>query len=143
MSSDPAAHKLRLSLDAGASARQRFGLVLSIVLGLIAAGISYFGTRDVWSVAERPSDALVVARSDLAADPAWDIELPEGPHRDEFQSSCLICHSARLPFGQPPFGREKWTEIVHKMAAVYGAPVTTEDESRVVDYLLAARPPVP
>ena len=26
---------------------------------------------------------------------------PQGPHRDEFQTSCLICHSARLPLGQP------------------------------------------
>ena len=79
----------------------------------------------------------------MEAEPAWDIELPEGPHRDEFQTSCLICHSARLPLGQPPFGREKWAEVVHKMAAVYGAPITSEDESRVVDYLLAARPPAP
>ena len=68
---------------------------------------------------------------------------PEGPHRDEFQTSCLICHSARLPLGQPPFHREKWVEIVHKMVAVYGAPLTPEDESQVVDYLLAARPPGP
>ncbi len=65
----------------------------------------------------------------MATDPAWDIELPEGPHRDEFQTSCLICHSARLPLGQPPFDREKWAEIVHKMVAVYGAPMTPEDES--------------
>ena len=79
----------------------------------------------------------------VAADPAWDIELPEGPHRDEFQTSCLICHSARLPLGQPPFDREKWVEIVHKMVAVYGAPMTSEEESHVVDYLLAARPPWP
>jgi hypothetical protein len=77
------------------------------------------------------------------ADPAWDIELPEGPHRDEFQTSCLICHSARLPLGQPRFGRERWAEIVHKMVAAYGAPVTTEQQVEVVDYLLAVRPPGP
>ena len=93
--------------------------------------------------AGRRTDAAVVATSGVAADPAWDLELPEGPHRDEFQTSCLICHSARLPLSQPPFSREQWTAIVHKMAAVYGAPMTLEDESRVVDYLLAARPPVP
>ena len=29
------------------------------------------------------------------------------------------------------------------MVAVYGAPMTAEDESQVVDYLLAARPPGP
>ncbi len=79
----------------------------------------------------------------MAADPAWDIEMPEGPHRDEFQTSCLICHSARLPFSQPTFRREKWVEIVHKMVDAYGAPLTPEEESQVVDYLLAVRPPRP
>ena len=69
--------------------------------------------------------------------------MPEALHRAEFQSSCLICHSARLPFGQPPFKKEKWAEVVHKMVAVYGAPMTPKDESQVVDYLLAARPPAP
>ena len=129
--------------DADATHRQRFGLVLAVGLGLIAAGISYFGTRDAWVTADRRPDAEVVATSGVATDPAWDLELPEGPHRDEFQTSCLICHSARLPLSQPPFGREKWVEIVHKMVAVYGAPMTPEDESHVVDYLLAARPPGP
>src|SRR5208282_5970049 len=128
MSPEPTAeHNTRGHL-ADATRRQRFGLALAVVLGLIAA---------------RRPDPEVVAMSGVAADPAWDIELPEGPHRDEFQTSCLICHSARLPLGQPPFGREKWAEVVHKMVAVYGAPITSEDESRVVDYLLAARPPAP
>jgi hypothetical protein len=85
---------------------------------------SYFGTRDAWVIADRLPDATPAAPSGEEADPAWDIELPEGPHRDEFQTSCLICHSARLPLGQPRFGRERWTEIVHKMVAAYGAPVT-------------------
>ena len=93
--------------------------------------------------ADRGRDAEVEATSGCVAESAWDIELPEGPHRDEFQTSCLICHSARLPLGQPPFGREKWAEVVHKMVAVYGAPITSEEESRVVDYLLAARPLAP
>ncbi|MGB2608675.1 MAG: hypothetical protein WBC80_06840 [Isosphaeraceae bacterium] len=143
MSPEPTAERNTRSHFADATRRQRFGLALAVVLGLIAAGISYSGTKDAWVVADRRPDPEVVAMSGVAADPAWDIELPEGPHRDEFQTSCLICHSARLPLGQPPFGREKWAEIVHKMVAVYGAPITSEDESRVVDYLLAARPPAP
>ena len=123
--------------------RQRFGLILVVVLGVIAAGVSYVGTRDAWVSADRRPDAEAVAAVGAAADPAWDIELPEGPHRTDFQTSCLICHSARLPLGQPPFPKEKWAEIVHKMVAVYGAPINPEDESHVVDYLLAARPPSP
>ena len=61
----------------------------------------------------------------------------------DFQTSCVICHSARLPLSQPPFPREKWVEVVHKMVDAYGAPMTPEEESHVVDYLLAARPPGP
>ena len=140
MSSKPTTGHTPSGHDADATRRQRFGLILAVGLGLIAAGISYLGTRDAWVTAGRRPDAEIVATSGVAADPAWDFELPEGPHRDEFQTSCLICHSARLPFGQPTFRREKWAEIVHKMVAVYGAPMTPEDESRVVDYLLAARP---
>ncbi len=129
--------------DADATQRQRFGLILTGGLGLIAAGISYIGTRDAWVPADRRADAAPVATSGGTMDPAWDLDLPELPHRDEFQVSCLTCHSARLPLSQPTFHREQWVEIVHKMVAVYGAPLSPEDESRVVDYLVAARPPGP
>ena len=129
--------------DFDAAHRQRFGLILSAVLGVIATGIAYAGTRDMWRSNERRPDSEVVSSALTAADPEWDVELPSGPHRDEFETSCLICHSARLPLGQPPFGRQKWTEVVHKMVAVYGAPATPDDEARVVEYLLAVRPPGP
>lgn len=126
---------------ADATRRQRFGLSLALSLALIAAGVSYSGTRDAWVVADRRPEVTPVALSGVEVDSAWDIKLPEGPHRDEFQTSCLICHSARLPLGQPGFARAKWAEIVHKMVAVYGAPVTPPQEAEVVDYLLAIRPP--
>jgi hypothetical protein len=129
--------------EAEAINRQRFGLILAVGLSLIAAGVSYVGTRDVWVTADRRPDAEVVATSGVTSDLAWDLELPEGPNRADFQTSCLICHSARLPLSQPPFRREKWAEVVHKMVDSYGAPMTPEDESHVVDYLLAARPPGP
>ena len=93
--------------------------------------------------ADRPPKLTPSSLSSVEGNPAWDIELPAGPHRDEFESSCLICHSARLPLGQPGFRREKWAEIVHKMVAAYGAPVTPRQEAEVVDYLLAIRPPGP
>ena len=123
MSSEPTARHAPPGHDADATRRQRFGLVLAVVLGL-----------------DRRRDLLLRDEGRLgggrpASRPprswrrrAWRRTRPgisscrEGPHRDEFQTSCLICHSARLPFGQPPFGREKWAEIVHKMVAVYGAP---------------------
>ena len=126
-----------------ATRRQKYGLIFVGILGLLAAGFSYLGTRDAWVVADRSPGEEPEAPAVSPVDTAWDFELPEGPHRAEFQTSCLICHSARLPFGQPPFKKEKWAEVVHKMVAVYGAPMTPRDESEVVDYLLAARPPAP
>ena len=130
--------------QADATHRQKYGLILVGVLGMVAAGVSYLGTRDAWVVADRSQVVEPGASAISPVDTAWDFELPEGPHRAEFQTSCLICHSARLPFGQPPsFKKEKWAEVVHKMVAAYGAPMTPKDESEVVDYLLAARPPAP
>jgi mono/diheme cytochrome c family protein len=127
--------------DPDATRRQRFGLILAIGVGSIAGGFSYFGTRDVWETGDRPPSAAVAAPSVVATDPAWDLDIPEGPYRADFQTSCVICHSSRLPLSQPPFQKEKWVEVVHKMVDAYGAPMTPEEESHVVDYLLAARPP--
>ena len=141
MSPEPTMTRRDSGRDADATRRQRFGLALVMAVGLIAGGFSYVGTREDWVVADRRPEVTPVALAGEDADPAWDIELPEGPHRDEFQTSCLICHSARLPLGQPGFGRDKWAEIVHKMAAAYGAPVTPQQEAEVVDYLLVVRPP--
>jgi cytochrome c5 len=143
MSPEPTEEHAPPGHDADATHRQRFGLILAVGLGLIAAGFSYFGTRDAWVTAGRRPDLEVAAPSGVAMDPVWDLDLPEEPHRDVFQTSCLICHSARLPLSQPTFHREQWVEIVHKMVDAYGAPMTAEDESHVVDYLLAARPPGP
>jgi hypothetical protein len=147
MSSDASAsHEMRRA-SAGIARRQRFVLWLVAAVILIATVFSYLGTADSWvstppepEPEAEPKIATMLAPV-VAADPARDIELPAGPHRDEFQSSCLICHSARLPLSQPPFGRQKWAEIVHKMADAYGAPVSADDEARIVQYLLAVRPP--
>ena len=142
MSAEPLPEPLMPTAHPDAARRQRFGIVLVLVLISAATAISYFGTKDTWSVPSRP-DRQVVELSPVMAAPDWDLELPAGPHRDEFQTSCLICHSARLPFDQPPFRREKWAEIVHKMVAVYGAPVTPENEAKVVEYLLVVQPQAP
>jgi hypothetical protein len=143
MSPEPTTTRRVSGRDADATRRQRFGLDFALALGLIAGGISYVGTRGDWVVADRRPEVTPVVFSAVEADPAWDIQLPEGPHRDKFQTSCLICHSARLPLGQPGFGRKKWAEIIHKMVAAYGAQLTPQQEAEVVDYLLAVRAPGP
>jgi hypothetical protein len=117
--------------------RQRSGLIVLAILGLLAAGVSYWGTRDWWSTAALPSPA---SSSEIGA-PADEVVLPPGPHQAEFLATCIICHSARLPLHQPPFGREQWAEIVHKMVAAYGAPASPDEEAQIVGYLLAVQEP--
>lgn len=143
MSPEPTEGQTLPGPDPDATHRQRFGLILVLGVGAIAGVISYFGTRDFWVTGDRPFASAVAESSVVAMDPAWDLDFPPGPYRAEFQTSCVICHSARLPFSQPPFHRDKWVEVVHKMVDAYGAPMTPEEESHVVDYLLAARPPGP
>ena len=115
--------------------RLRFGLVLSGSLLTAAAVVAYFSVRDSWAVVPRPDET---ASSSVAAT-VDEIELPPGPHRAEFQTSCIICHSPRLALSQPTIPREKWAETVHKMVAAYGADLTPNDEARVVDYLIAVQ----
>ena len=118
---------------ASPSGRQRFGLALTGALLLAAAGASYLGVRGPTAVAPP------VGPAPSAAALPEEVEVPPGPHRAEFQTSCVICHSPRLALNQPPFKEAKWAEIVHKMVAAYGAPLTKDDEDRVVEYLLAAQ----
>jgi cytochrome c553 len=81
--------------------------------------------------AEGPVQTLVL--------PHESPDLPPGPHRDSTLTACTICHSTQLVLNQPPFPRAKWAEVVHKMVAVYGAPIPPEEEPRLVDYLTSVR----
>ena len=113
------------------------GGIASVLLMVVAVVVANRATRE--------SRQVVIAADSrtgsLPANPSGELNLPYGPHLQEFQDSCLTCHSARLPLGQPPFGRKKWAEIVNKMTVVYGAPMTPEAQSDVVDYILSVRPP--
>jgi hypothetical protein len=120
-----------------AAHRQRLGLIVLGVLGLVAGGLSFLGTRDSWQAAATPTSASVAGPFGTINEPA----LPSGPHQAAFQSGCIICHSARLPLTQPQLSREKWIEVVHKMAAAYGAPVSRDEEAEIVEYLLAVQAP--
>ncbi len=113
--------------------RLRFGLAIFVTLLAVASVAAYFSVRDSWAVAARPDGA---ASAQTAIE---ELELPPGQHRAEFQTSCATCHSPRLAFNQPTFPREKWDEIVHKMVAVYGAPITPDAQAHIAEYLTAAQ----
>ncbi len=52
------------------------------------------------------------------------------------QASCTMCHSAEYMRYQPPnAARPYWDAMVHRMKAVFKAPIADEDMPEIVDYL--------
>ncbi len=119
--------------------------ILVAVLFVVGAVVSYIGIQyqplsgpDTVPAAVPPTDPVV--RIEL---PHEDFAVPSGPHRERFQVNCTICHSPRLAFTQPPLPEKKWQEVVHKMVAVYGAPLGAEEEREIVGYLSAVHGQTP
>ena len=51
-------------------------------------------------------------------------------------ANCAICHSADYISTQPRMTRAQWTANVVKMQQKYGAPITTNQVDRLVEYLV-------
>jgi len=76
---------------------------------------------------------------------ARDIRLPPDavqlkpsalPGYAKAQANCVTCHSAEYMRMQPPTAaRPYWDAMVHRMKAVFKAPVADEDMPEIVDYL--------
>ena len=76
---------------------------------------------------------------------AKDIQLPPDvvqlkpsalPGYAKAQANCTMCHSAEYMRMQPPTAaRPYWDAMVHRMKAVFKAPVADEDIPAIVDYL--------
>jgi hypothetical protein len=120
--------------NANATGRQRFGLLLSGALLLAAGAAACFAVRGSWPISLRSDEAPATAAAVVG-----EIDIPPGPHREAFQTNCVICHSPLLPLNQPTVTQKQWTEVVHKMVSAYGAPMTPDDESHVVEYLTAVQ----
>ncbi len=121
---------------------RRLSIWLTVSVGLLTSLAAYFSLPGAArpapaepKVTPAPADSPIHAVTLIHDEP----ELPPGPHRDSFVSQCTICHSPRLIANQPPFPREKWSEVVHKMVTAYGAPVTAAQEPQIVDYLMTYR----
>lgn len=78
---------------------------------------------------------------------AKDLQLPPDtvqltpsplPGYAKAQANCTMCHSAEYMVYQPPnAARPYWDAMVHRMKAVFKAPVADEDMPAIVDYLTA------
>ena len=67
--------------------------------------------------------------------PSSDREFPPGPGVETVQGNCAACHSGGMVMNQPVLSRATWEAEVHKMIAVYKAPVSEEDAKTIVAYL--------
>ncbi len=77
-----------------------------------------------------------ITLTSLSADlPSSDREFPPGPGVDVAQANCVACHSVGMVMNQPVLSRAMWETEVHKMIAVYKAPVSDEDAKAIVAYL--------
>jgi cytochrome c5 len=68
-------------------------------------------------------------------------EMPAGPNLAVYQNHCVLCHSSRYVAMQPRFSKAVWEKEVKKMVDVYGAPITSDDQAQIVEYLVAIRGP--
>lgn len=59
--------------------------------------------------------------------PSSDREFPPGPGVEAAQANCASCHSVGMILIQPSLTHATWETEVHKMIAVYKAPVSEED----------------
>jgi hypothetical protein len=84
------------------------------------------------------SRGMVHTVSLLDAGPA----IPDGPNWPQFQAYCRLCHSPRMVLTQPRMSQEKWAGVVSKMVKTYGAPIPSDQEPALVEYLTAVRGPV-
>jgi hypothetical protein len=115
------------------------GAILIAVLGSLSFAIASPGQSSV-----RRGPALSMRWH--PGDPVYHIDVPmeephvpPGPHREEFTAVCRLCHSPRLALGQPVLTEKQWNAVVHKMVAVYQAPLSAEQERHIVAYLMAVQ----
>ncbi|AUW60195.1 cytochrome C [Sphingobium sp. SCG-1] len=89
----------------------------------------------------------VAAIASMAATPAKvmtytlpdteDLTLPAGEGSDLAATNCAACHSLDYIRSQPRGkGAQFWADEVHKMIAVYGAPIEPADEKIIAAYLV-------
>jgi hypothetical protein len=112
------------------------GVAALFLFGMLGTAVAYYGTQmppaAPGSAPKKDPSVGLVTRIQLPVD---DTPVPDGPHREEFRVACTVCHSPRLVFTQPHLTEKQWTAVVHKMTTKYGAPLSSEDEKRIVQYV--------
>ena len=81
------------------------------------------------------AEAPMTFRSEKVELPAGDRAFPGGDNATAINNNCVTCHSAGMVLNQPSLTKGEWAGEVHKMANVYKAPVSPEDQAAIIDYL--------
>jgi cytochrome c5 len=117
-----------------------YGVVLSLGTALV---VGLLMTGNAQQAGTAPSKAAKTVKNPVQEItlPEYPLELPPGPNLKVFESRCELCHSARYVTTQPRFPKTVWEKEVKKMAEVYGAPMTLEEQQQIVEYLVAIKGP--
>jgi hypothetical protein len=114
------------------------GFCAFAVFSALATVIAYYGIQEGPPPARASASATPNPTSIVRIElPTMETTIPAGPNHEDFRVSCTVCHSARLVFTQPLLNEGQWTKVVQKMSGKYGAPVSSEQEKRIVAYLHA------
>jgi cytochrome c5 len=115
----------------------KVAVVTPLVLGLFTSGIAQ-------QAGGAPAKASKTPRNPVQEItlPQYSLELPPSPNLKVFENRCELCHSARYVTTQPRFPKAVWEKEVKKMVDVYGAPIPTDEQQQIVEYLMAIRGPV-
>jgi cytochrome c5 len=81
------------------------------------------------------ADPVPVFKSVSVDLPDAGATFPGGAEADTINNNCLACHSTEMVLNQPALSKAAWDGIVHKMIAVYKAPVDDKDVAAIVAYL--------
>lgn len=101
------------------------------VCGVVAAGLTLPSTGYAES-----SGAGLKLKSVSVELPTNDRMFPDGPGSETINNNCLACHSAGMVLNQPALTQASWAAEVHKMIAVYKAPISDADAAVIVAYLV-------
>ena len=85
------------------------------------------------------AEAPMVFKSVKVELPTGDRVFPGGDKADAINNNCVACHSAGMVLNQPSLKKAVWSNEVHKMIAVYKAPVSAADADAVIAYLAATK----
>ena len=119
---------------------RRAVLLWTLVVGVLTTLVAVYALRGSPTLQPaQPETPAVTVGEPVIVLPHDPPDLPPGPNREQFMTACTICHSTRLITNQPPFPRTKWAEVVDKMVAAYGAPITPDEKPLLVEYLMTLR----